>query len=114
MDISDVGNFKETYRYNFIIKNHRDEDDYSQFIALAKPWSLSGAALDAQTQQLMDLEEWMSAYAIVSLSGVGDMYTFGNNHNQMTYIRSDNHKAIYLPWDMDFSFSRGDNCPSRG
>jgi hypothetical protein len=107
LDITDTGTFKEDYRYNYIIKNHRDTDDYAQWIALARPWSLTGAALDAQTKQLMDINEWMRAYALVSLCGIGDMYTFGNNHNWMTYIRDDNHKAIYLPWDMDFSFTQG-------
>ena len=107
LDVSDHGTFKETYRYNFIIKNNRDQDDYGQWMALARPWALTGAALDAQTQQMMDVDQWLRAYAVLSLAGISDMYTFGNNHNHMTYIRSDNHKAVYLPWDMDFSFTRG-------
>jgi hypothetical protein len=110
LDITDVGTFKENYRYNYIIKNHRDTDDYSQWMALARPWSLTGATLDAQTRQLMDIDEWMRAYAMITLCGIGDMYTFGNNHNFMTYIRGDNHRAIYLPWDMDFSFTRANNA----
>ncbi len=109
LDITDVGTFKENYRYNYIIKNHRDSDDYSQWMALARPWSLTGTALDAQTKQLMDIDEWMRSYAMITLCGIGDMYTFGNNHNWMTYIRDDNHKAVYLPWDMDFSFTRSNN-----
>ena len=109
-DIADVGTFKENYRYTYIIKNHRDTDDYSQWMALARPWSLSGAALDAQTKQLMDIDAWMRAYAMITLCGIGDMYTFGNNHNFMMYIRGDNHRAIYLPWDMDFSFTRANNA----
>ncbi len=68
------------------------------------------AALDAQTKQLMDIDQWMRAYAMITLAGIGDMYTFGNNHNWMTYIRSDNHKAVYFPWDMDFSFTRANNA----
>jgi hypothetical protein len=112
LDITDVGTFKENYRYNYIIKNHRDTDDYAQWMALARPWSLGAgsAALDAQTKQLMDIDEWMRAYAMISLAGISDMYTFGNNHNWMTYIRGDNHKAIYFPWDMDFSFVRANNA----
>jgi len=107
VDISDLGNDKESYRYNFIIKNHRDVDDYSRFIANAKAWSLpAGAALDAQTRLTTDVDEWLRAYAMISLCGVGDMYTFGNNHNLLAYIRPSDQRVIYFPWDMDFSFSQ--------
>ncbi|HTD66078.1 MAG TPA: lamin tail domain-containing protein, partial [Candidatus Limnocylindria bacterium] len=37
LDYGNYGNAKETYRYNFIIKNHRGTDDYDQFMAFAKP-----------------------------------------------------------------------------
>jgi len=106
-DVTNLGDDKEIYRYNFMIKNHRDVDDYRPFIALAKAWSLSGAALDTQTRQLMDIDQWMRAYALVSLFSVGDMYTFGNNHNFFMYVRPSDGKILYFPWDMDFVFSRG-------
>jgi hypothetical protein len=106
-DITNLGDDKEIYRYNHMIKNHRDVDDYRQFIAMSKAWSHSGAALDAETRELMDIDEWMRAYALVSLCSVGDMYTFGNNHNFFTYIRPSDGKFLYFPWDMDFAFTGG-------
>lgn len=106
-DMTNLGDDKEIYRYNFMIKNHRDLDDYSAFIALCKSWSLTGAALDSQTRQIMDIDEWMRAYALVSLCSVGDMYTFGNNHNFFIYQRPSDGKFLYFPWDMDFAFSGG-------
>ena len=36
VDISDLGDDKEVYRYSFIIKNHRDADDYSRLIPFGK------------------------------------------------------------------------------
>jgi hypothetical protein len=107
LDFGNHGDDKENYRYNFMIKSHRDADDYSRFMTFSKAWSLSGAALDLQTQQTMDLDQWMRAYAIVTLCGVGDMYTFGNHHNLITYLRPSDQKFLYFPWDMDFSFTRG-------
>jgi hypothetical protein len=104
VDFSDLGSDKESYRYNFILKNHRNTDDYSTFIKFAQAFNLNGTVLDAQTKLTMDVDEWLSVYAIVSLSGVGDMYTFGNNHNLMTYVRPEDGRVLYLPWDMDFSF----------
>jgi hypothetical protein len=114
VDISDLGNDKETYRYNFIIKNHRNEDDYSALMNLGKVWSLPDPALNAQTPSVMDVDEWLAAYALVSLGGVGDMYTFGANHNLMTYVRPSDNKVLYFPWDMDFLFSQSATAPLAG
>jgi hypothetical protein len=97
VDISDLGDSKETYRYNFILKNHRSADDYATLINFARKWSLSGSVLDAQTQATMDMDEWLAAYAMVSLGGVADMYTFGADHNLMTYIRPSDDRVLYFP-----------------
>ena len=107
VDFGDLGSNKETYRYNFILKNHRNTDDYSRFITFAKSWSLGGAALEPQTSLTTDWDEWMRSYALVSLMGVGDMYSFGNNHNLMAYQRPSDLRMLYFLWDMDFSFNRG-------
>lgn len=107
LDLADLGNDKETYRYNFMLKNHRDTDDYRDFMLFCKTLSLTGAQLDAQSRQIMDVNQWMRAYAMVSLGSVGDMYSFGNNHNFFTYQRATDGKFIYMPWDMDFTFTRG-------
>jgi hypothetical protein len=108
-DITNLGDDKEIYRYNHMIKNHRDADDYRGMIALGKAWALpaGSAALDAQTRALMDIDQFMRAYALVSLCSVGDMYTFGNNHNWFMYQRPSDGKFLYFPWDMDFAFTRG-------
>jgi len=105
-DLADLTNDPEIYRYNFIIKNHRDEDNYGPFIGFAKPLSLSGAQLDQQTRQVMDVDEWMRVWALVTLCGVGDSYTFGNNHNLFMYLRPTDRKMLAFPVDMDFSFNR--------
>ncbi len=106
-DMTDMGNDKEFYRYNFMMKSHRNTDDYSRFIAICKALSLTGTALDTATRQVMDIDQWMRAYAMVSLCSVGDMYTFGNNHNFFMYQRAGDGKFLYFPWDMDFTFTRG-------
>jgi hypothetical protein len=107
-DIGNVGNDPETYRYNFMIKMHRDQDDYAPFMAFAKTWSLpaGSAALDQQSQSVMDVDEWMRVWALVTLCGVGDTYTYGNNHNLFMYLRPSDQKMVAFPADMDFSFNR--------
>ena len=106
VDVADHGDDKETYRYHYIQKNHHDEDNYDPLIALSKAFSQSGTALETQTLQLMDLDEWLRAYALLTLCGVNDTYTFWLQHNMMFYFRPADHKAVYLMWDDDFAFAR--------
>ena len=50
--ITDLGDSKEAYRLNFILRNNRDRDDYSQLIALAKAFTKNGDELDAATRKV--------------------------------------------------------------
>ncbi len=105
-DMADRGNDKEVYRYHYIRKNHHDEDNYVPLMTLCKAFGLNGTALETQTQQLMDMDEWLRAYAVITLCGVNDTYTFWLQHNMMMYFRPTDNKAVYLMWDNDFSFTR--------
>jgi len=96
LDFSNVGDDKETYRYNFIIKNHRDADDYSRLISFAKSWSAI-SAIESQTRPFMDVDEWMRAYAMVSLCSVARMYTHRDIHLLMSYGRPSDPSVICLP-----------------
>ena len=99
-----LGDDKESYRWNFLNENNHVRDDYSQLIALAKSHSLSGAALDARSRQVMDINEWMRAFAFESLAGVRDTYTYDNLHNFVVYFPPGDPKALAFLWDMDFGF----------
>ena len=104
-DFSDLGPDKEFYRWNFLIRNNRDLDDYSGLIAFLRTLSqTSPALLDAQTKQVMDVNQWLRTYAMISLCGVGDTYTWGNDHNLFCYVRPSDQKVMTFPWDMDFAF----------
>ncbi|MBN1442366.1 MAG: lamin tail domain-containing protein, partial [Planctomycetes bacterium] len=103
-DIRDLGDDKEVYRWNFLIENNLDRDDYSDLIQLCKCFSLSGAALEARAIEVMDVDEWMRTFAMMALCGVGDAYTFGNNHNIRIYVRPEDRKVLAFPWDWDFAF----------
>ena len=109
-DIRDRGNNKEAYRWNFLIENNRDQDDYLPLINLAKTFSLSGSALDARTQQHIDVDEWMRAFAMKTLTGDVDTYSLGLQHNLIIYFRPEDGKALAFLWDMDFSWTRAVNA----
>ncbi len=86
-DIQNLGDDKELYRWPFLIARDRDRDDYSRIIDLAKAFSRTGEALEQAVQEVIDVDQWMSTFAIMSLWGIGDAYSQGNPHNLNLYVR---------------------------
>ncbi len=105
-DFRDLGDSKEPYRWNFLIKSNRDRDDYSKLIALCKAFSSSTSQLDAATRAVMDVDQWMRTMAVYALGGVNDAYSYGNNHNLMVHARPGDGKVLAMLWDADFAFTR--------
>lgn len=103
-DIKDLGDDPEAYRWTFLKENHVARDNYAPMIALAKAFSLTGTNLDARTRELVDVDEWMRAVALLGLIGGADMYTFGNSHNLIIYFRPEDGRGMAFPWDLDYSF----------
>jgi len=117
VDISDLGDDKEDYRFRFIIKNNREVDDYSRLIDLCKTFSLTGPALDAQSQRVMDVDQWLRVFVMEALCGVDEIYNawdIGNPHNVLLYVRSSDQKVVTFPWDMDWCFMEPTDVPLYG
>jgi hypothetical protein len=114
VDIQDWGNDPENYRWVFLEENNTDLDDYSQLMTFSKSFSLTGPALQTQTAQLLDSDEWMRTLAFKAFTGDVDTFTAGLNHNFMVYFRQDNGKALGLLWDEDYSFVAALNAPFPG
>lgn len=113
-DIRNLGDDPEAYRWNFSTRNNRLRDDYSRLISLAKTFDLSGTALDSATQALMDVNEWLRLFAVLSLTGIADVYTQGNPHNLWLYLRPSDQRMVALPHDLDVSFMRPPTAPLIG
>jgi hypothetical protein len=111
VDIADLGNDKENYRYYYQLTNHHDADDFGPAMRLAKAFSLNGAALDAATKLTIDVDEWMRLFAIQSLSGVTDVYASGLPHNLKLYSRPEDGRMMALQWDWDIDFAQPINAP---
>ncbi len=109
------GENKEEYRYHYILKNHHDQDDYSRFIPFLKVMSLpNGPTLQAQASQALDVDEWMRGFALVSLLGEGDFYTFSNPHNLFIYCRPEDNRMVALFWDVEQLFMQSSGNPLNG
>ncbi|MBL9173101.1 MAG: hypothetical protein JNL10_06170, partial [Verrucomicrobiales bacterium] len=111
VDLGDLGNDPEVYRWFFLHENNRSEDDYGPLIALAKALSKTGPAQDAAAHQSMDVSLWMRAVAFQSLWGLVDTYPFDNPHNFIVYFRPEDGRALPFLWDMDFNFGAAPTAP---
>jgi hypothetical protein len=105
LEVQNYGDNKESYRWMFLQNNQRTTDDYTGAMAVAKTLSLTGANLDTQARQVLDVDEWLRVMAYQALVGPADAYyTGGNIHNFRLYVRPEDGKALYLPWDWDSAF----------
>jgi hypothetical protein len=100
--VKDLGDDREAYRYDFIIKNNVWQDDYSGLIAFAKAFGLTGDAFEAVVGDYIDVDEWLRAFAFATLSGAWDQYASGAAHNADFYVRPSDGLVLYLPHDLDF------------
>lgn len=104
IDFTNMGDDKEAYRWNYLIKNNRAADDYSRVIDMAKTFSLGSSVFETAIEDVIDVDEWMRVFAFESLGGVGDTYNQGLAHNLMLYTRPADGRVLALPWDLDFAF----------
>ena len=117
-DIRNLGDDKEAYRLNWIIKNNRDRDDYDSIVQLGQAFSNRGQTLNEETAEIMDLDQWMRTFALLSLVGVADVYNMGLAHNLELFVLPeggpDGGKVLAFPWDVDHGFFYPTNSPILG
>jgi hypothetical protein len=104
-DLADLGDDKELYRWVIKINRNRSKDDYSRIIDMCKMFSLTGSELQQAAAEVLDVDEWMRKFALMSLFGINDIYTQGNPHNLNFYVRPSDNKVLAMPWDWDHAFS---------
>jgi hypothetical protein len=115
LEVQNYGDNKESYRWFFLQNNRRTADEYSQVIAVAKTLSLSGVILNTQAVQVLDVDQWLRTMAYQELVGVADAYYTGANiHNFRLYVRPEDRRVLYLPWDWDSAFQNSPAAPITG
>ena len=101
--VRNIGDGEESYRWNFLIKDDREEDNFEPIIAYCKHFSRSGTAFEEGLEEVVDVDNWLRGMAYAVLSGAGDNAGAGSQHNGMYYARPDG-RVMFLPHDMDFAF----------
>ncbi|MDB4693121.1 lamin tail domain-containing protein [Akkermansiaceae bacterium] len=113
-DFQDRRGDKELYRLGFQTRNERGRDEFTQIIALNQALrNLSGTALKEAIEPLIDVDQWMRSYAMLSLNGSRDMIGRGFAHNVRYYVRPTDGKMIMFIWDNDnaYRFGTSDSLP---
>ena len=106
-DLGDQGTDKEIYRHNIRINSNHHIDDYTSIIAMCQAFDLRGEDLDTAIPKVINVDRWMRKFAMMSLCGIGDVYSQGNPHNFNMYVNPSTGLVEPMPWDWDFTFSQG-------
>jgi Lamin Tail Domain/Concanavalin A-like lectin/glucanases superfamily/CotH kinase protein len=95
---------KENYRWHWLIRNARGNDDYTGLIAAITAVGQANAAnFKTQTTAALDVDTWLRAAVPAKLFGVVDNYLArtGDPHNFLLYFPPGG-KGVAIPWDFDF------------
>ncbi len=92
-----LGPDKEKYRWTYLGKNNRAWDSYDQLILFTEAFGNTATLSD-----WIDVDVWLSSFAIATASGTGDNYGGdGSGHNAMLYVRPSDGRVLYFPHDLD-------------
>lgn len=100
--LTDLGDDPESYRWNFLIKNNLRQDDYEPVITLCQTMGLSTADLLAVADEVIDVDQWLRAFAFATVSGATDQYGAGSQHNANFYQRPSDGRFLFFPHDLDY------------
>ncbi|HWB04624.1 MAG TPA: lamin tail domain-containing protein [Verrucomicrobiales bacterium] len=120
LDLADLGPDGEQYRHGFRFLNNFSRNDNARFVQLCRALSLPVSTVAQQQtfettiEALMDVDEWMRTFAMMSLFTIGDVYSqppgtvgnISNPHNLNFYMPpTPDGKIAAIPWDWNFVFS---------
>ncbi len=100
--LRDLGPDPESYRFNYLLKTHRADDDFSGIMALAQTFSLPEAEFRAALPEVLDVDQWLRAFAFMAVSGAVDHYGAGAQHNAQIYVRPSDGRGLLFSHDLDF------------
>ncbi|MBE0536058.1 MAG: lamin tail domain-containing protein [Phycisphaerae bacterium] len=104
--IRDYGADKESYRWQFLKKNNRAEDEYQGLMDFARNFGTTGAYFNEHVAEMIDVDQWLGAFAVAVACGAGDNYGGDNSqHNMQLYVRPSDGRTLYFPHDLDAFYS---------
>lgn len=99
----DMGPDAEAWRYHYLVKNRRGDDDFAGIMALGRAWDGAAAAdFGRAIGDVIDVDQWLRAFAFMTISGAIDQYGSGAQHNVQLFVRGDDGRVLLFPHDLDF------------
>jgi hypothetical protein len=101
---------KETYRWGFEKRSHREDDNWDHLFDLAV--ALNTRSSSSNYQQTIELvihpEQFAAVLALRHAVGDWDSYGYRRGKNNAFYYAQSEGKWYLLPWDIDFTLGSGD------
>jgi len=101
---------KETYRWCFEKRSHREDDNWENFFdfAAAMNTTASGSAYEQAIESVIDPNHFAKVLAIRHAVGDWDSYGYNRSKNNYFYYAPQADRWYLLPWDIDFTLGSGD------
>jgi hypothetical protein len=101
---------KETYRWHFEKRSHRENDNWQHLFdfAVAMNTTASGSAYEQVIESVIDPVHFAKVLAIRHAVGDWDSYGYRRGKNNYFYYAAQEGKWYLLPWDIDFTLGSGD------
>jgi hypothetical protein len=100
--LQSLGADPESYRHTYTVDNNRWRDDFARITTFTQVMGLSGEAFHSQVGAVIDVDQWLRAFAFGVLTGCVDNYTTGSQHNAVLYVRPSDERVLLFPHDLDF------------
>jgi len=103
---------KETYRWGFEKRSHRENDNWDHlfdFAVAINTWS-SSSAYEQTIESVIHPEHFARVLAIRHAVGDWDSYGYNRGKNNAFYYALPEGKWYLLPWDIDFTLGSGDGA----
>jgi spore coat protein CotH len=101
---------KETYRWGFEKRSHRNNDDWEHLFdfAMAMNSSSTLSTYEETVESFIHPEQFTAVLAIRHAVGDWDSYGYNRGKNNYFYFALPEGKWYLLPWDIDFTLGSGD------
>ncbi len=101
---------KETYRWGFEKRSHRENDNWDHLfdLAVALNTRSSSSAYEQTIESVIHPEQFAAVLALRHAVGDWDSYGYRRGKNNAFYYAESEDKWYLLPWDIDFTLGSGD------
>ena len=101
---------KETYRWHFEKRGHREDDNWDHFFNFAKAMNTPSSSpnYEQAIESVIHPEHFTRVLAIRHAVGDWDSYGYSRGKNNYFYYASQENRWYLLPWDIDFTLGSGD------